>query len=184
VTVSGADISEYVGLGIQENGEYCRVGGAVPGCDDPGMFYLFILFIYFIYLFYLFILFIYLFYIILYYFILFYIILYYFILFYIILIIYIILYCFVICLLFYFLFFIFILYSLSCVFIIYLDNAGMQLWINNNNCADFSLANPFYCGSNPPNAKNIVHVQMSGVYPHCVATLTRLSTAPKCQYSC
>jgi hypothetical protein len=42
-TVVGADISEYVGLGIQENGEYCRVGGA-DGCDDPGMFYLFIFF--------------------------------------------------------------------------------------------------------------------------------------------
>jgi hypothetical protein len=39
--VQAAQISEYVGLGIQENGEYCRNGGGVAGCYNPGILFYF-----------------------------------------------------------------------------------------------------------------------------------------------
>eukprot|EP01111_Echinosteliopsis_oligospora_P013710 TRINITY_DN4992_c0_g1_i1.p1 TRINITY_DN4992_c0_g1~~TRINITY_DN4992_c0_g1_i1.p1 ORF type:complete len:330 (-),score=109.49 TRINITY_DN4992_c0_g1_i1:16-1005(-) len=99
VVVPSANISTYTGLGIQENGQYCRYGGDESGCYNP-------------------------------------------------------------------------------------DNSGMQLWIKNNNCTDISLNDPFYCGKYPPNAKTMVKVVMSGSFPNCVATLSRLPSAPLCQYSC
>lgn len=64
------------------------------------------------------------------------------------------------------------------------DNAGMQLWVTTGNCSSFTLDDPFYCGKYPPNAKTIVNVVMSGTWPACVATLTRLPNAPLCQYTC
>eukprot|EP01111_Echinosteliopsis_oligospora_P005864 TRINITY_DN1959_c1_g1_i1.p1 TRINITY_DN1959_c1_g1~~TRINITY_DN1959_c1_g1_i1.p1 ORF type:complete len:151 (+),score=27.87 TRINITY_DN1959_c1_g1_i1:90-542(+) len=64
------------------------------------------------------------------------------------------------------------------------DNAGMQLIINNGDCSSFYTNPPFYCGQHPPDAQNIVDIQMSGDWPNCVATLTRKSNAPNCQSSC
>eukprot|EP00026_Physarum_polycephalum_P019946 Phypoly_transcript_22233.p1 GENE.Phypoly_transcript_22233~~Phypoly_transcript_22233.p1 ORF type:complete len:157 (+),score=13.03 Phypoly_transcript_22233:75-545(+) len=98
-TVQASEFGQWTGLGIQENGEYCRNGGGVAGCNNP-------------------------------------------------------------------------------------DNAGMQLVLNGGDCNNYALNDPFYCGSNPPNAKNIVNVEMSGGWPNCVARLTRKGNAPGCQYSC
>eukprot|EP00026_Physarum_polycephalum_P008086 Phypoly_transcript_08164.p1 GENE.Phypoly_transcript_08164~~Phypoly_transcript_08164.p1 ORF type:complete len:156 (+),score=15.82 Phypoly_transcript_08164:924-1391(+) len=99
VTVSASEFSQETGLGIQENGEYCRAGGGVAGCLNP-------------------------------------------------------------------------------------DNAGMELVMNGGSCGNYTLNDPFYCGYNPPNAKDIVNVQMSGNWPNCVATLTRKGNAPGCANSC
>jgi len=99
VTVSSGQIDPNNGLGIQENGEYCRNGGAVSGCLNP-------------------------------------------------------------------------------------DNAGMQIVYTGNSCTAIQENAPFYCGSNPPDARNIIAVSGSGGWPNCVVTLTRKSNAPGCQYSC
>eukprot|EP00026_Physarum_polycephalum_P017875 Phypoly_transcript_19244.p1 GENE.Phypoly_transcript_19244~~Phypoly_transcript_19244.p1 ORF type:complete len:158 (+),score=20.14 Phypoly_transcript_19244:162-635(+) len=64
------------------------------------------------------------------------------------------------------------------------DNAGMELVVNQGDCLSYQLNDPFYCGAHPPNAKGIVSVAMSGAWPNCVATLTRLANAPNCQSSC
>ena len=56
----------------------------------------------------------------------------------------------------------------------------MELFINGGSCTNIQLNPPFYCGSNPPNAENIVNVEMSGDWPNCVAVLTRSGSAPGC----
>eukprot|EP00727_Mastigamoeba_balamuthi_P006049 m51a1_g2063 putative oligosaccharyl transferase-like protein (1135) ;mRNA; r:1428517-1433401 len=65
------------------------------------------------------------------------------------------------------------------------DNAGMQLVLTStSSCTQFELKDPFYCGKYPPNAKKVLSVSMSGTYPACVATITRLPNALKCQSNC
>jgi hypothetical protein len=64
------------------------------------------------------------------------------------------------------------------------DNAGLQLVIKNGNCNSYQLKNPFYCGAYPPNAKNVINVQVGGRWPNCAVTLTRKDNAPGCQSSC
>jgi hypothetical protein len=98
MTFSGlSSIPEYTGLGIQENGMYCRCCGDESGCINP-------------------------------------------------------------------------------------DNAGMQFKFLSNptSCHDYQLNDPFYCGIYPPIAKAIVNVVVSGTWPDCVITLTRLPNAPGC----
>lgn len=60
----------------------------------------------------------------------------------------------------------------------------MELVINEGNCGSFQLNGPFYCGQHPPNAETIVHVDVYGGWPNCVANLSRRSDAPNCQFSC
>ena len=96
--IDGSQIPS-TGLGIQENGMYCRSGGNEPGCINP-------------------------------------------------------------------------------------DNAGMQLIVSQGNCNSYRLNDPFYCGRNPPNAKNVVDVRMGGQWPNCKVTLTRKANAPGCNFSC
>jgi len=60
------------------------------------------------------------------------------------------------------------------------DNAGMQLLVLGTNCSNIKENPPFYCGSNPPDARNIIAFKTSGIWPNCNVVLTRRSDAWDC----